>query len=222
MIGAVLAIIRRDLTLSWRGLSDVIAGLSFFTMIIALVPLALGPDPASLALIAPAVLWIAALLATVPQMERLFAVDAAEGGIDHLLMTPHPLPLLVLGKAIAAWISIGLPLVLASPLMGMMLGLPTTAITTVMLALALGTLGLLLLGIAAAALVLGAKRGGVLMAILILPLAMPILIFGTAASAAAMTGDNAATALTLLAAITLMMLALAPPAAAISLRHAAE
>lgn len=219
---ALLTVIRRDLTLSWRGMADIIAGVSFFAMIIALVPLALGPDPATLALIAPAVLWIAALLATVPQIERLFAADAAEGGIDQLLMTPQPLPLLVLAKAVAAWISIGAPLVLTSPLMGMMLGLPIAATSTVMLALALGTLGLLLLGMMAAALVLGAKRGGVLMAILILPLAMPVLIFGTAASAAAMTGANPGPALSLLAAVTLVMVALAPPLTAISLRHAAE
>ena len=162
------------------------------------------------------------MLATLPQMERVFARDTADGGLDHLLMTPLPLPLVILAKTLAAWVSIGLPLVAASPLMAVMLGVASSSILTIMSALAIGSFGLLLLGMATAALVLNAQRGGVLMAILVLPLAMPILIFGTAATAAAMVGGDAATPLKLLTAMTLVMLAIAPPAAAISLKHAAE
>jgi heme exporter protein B len=221
-MAGLVAVLRRDLILSWRGAGDILSGLSFFAMIIALVPLALGPDPKTLTLIAPAILWVAALLASLPQIERQLARDAAEGGIDHLLMTPLPLPMLMLTKALAAWISIGAPLVLASPLMGMMLGLHSEAVGMVMVTLGLGSFGLVLLGMAAAALVLGSRRGGVLMAVVALPLAMPILIFGTAASAAAMTGAAVAMPLTLLAAAVLVMLAIAPLAAAISLKHSVE
>ncbi len=223
MIKMLLSIMARDLMLAWRGAADIIAGLSFFIIIIMLIPLALGPDPKLLRLIAPAVLWIAAMLACLPQMDRLYTQDAADGGLDHLLMVPLPLPIIILAKAIAAWVSIGLPLVLVSPLMAAGLGLPvsTSAIIAIMAALAIGSFALILLGMAASALVLGARRGGALMAILTLPLAMPILIFGTATTAA-VTGGDVQTPLTLLAAMTLIMLAITPMAAAISLRHAAE
>jgi len=216
------AVLKRDLLLGWRGLSDTIAGISFFVMIIALVPLAVGPDTATLTVIAPAILWIAALLATLPQMERLFARDDAEGGLDHLLMIPAPLPLIVLTKICAAWLLIGLPLTLTAPLLGMMLALPLAGMAMVMLALAIGTFGLLMLGMIAAALVLGARRGGVLIAILVLPLAMPILIFGVATSQAAITGDNPMPPFQFLLAVVLLLLAITPWATAISLRHAAE
>ncbi len=224
MIKMLLSIMARDLMLAWRGAADIIAGLSFFIIIIMLIPLALGPDPKLLRLIAPAVLWIAAMLACLPQMDRLYTQDAADGGLDYLLMIPLPLPVIVLAKAIAAWVSIGLPLVLVSPLMAAGLGLPVSAsaIITIMAALAIGSFALILLGMAASALVLGARRGGALIAILTLPLAMPILIFGTATVAAAATGGDVQTPLTLLAAMTLVMLAITPMAAAISLRHAAE
>lgn len=216
------AVLKRDLLLGWRGLSDTIAGISFFVMIIALVPLAVGPDTATLTVIAPAILWIAALLATLPQMERLFARDDAEGGLDHLLMIPAPLPLTVLTKIAAAWLLIGLPLTLTAPLLGMMLALPLAGMAMVMLALAIGTFGLLMLGIIAAALVLGARRGGVLIAILVLPLAMPILIFGVATSQAAMLSENAMPPFQFLLAVVLLLLAITPWATAMSLRHAAE
>jgi len=216
------AVLKRDLLLGWRGISDTIAGISFFVMIIALVPLAIGPDSAMLTVIAPAILWIAALLATLPQMERLFARDDAEGCLDHLLMIPAPLPLIVLTKICAAWLLIGLPLTLTAPLLGMMLALPLAGMAMVMLALAIGTFGLLMLGMIAAALVLGARRGGVLIAILVLPLAMPILIFGVATSQAAITGDNPMPPFQFLLAVVLLLLAITPWATAISLRHAAE
>ena len=217
-----MAVLRRDLMLGWRGFADTVAGLSFFVMIIALVPLAIGPESALLTLIAPAMLWIAALLATLPQMERLFARDDAEGGLDHLIMIPAPLALTVLTKAIAAWLLIGLPLTITAPFLGMMLALPLDGMAVVMLALGMGSFGLLLLGMTASSLVLGARRSGVLIAILVLPLAMPILIFGTATSSAAIHGEDASATLRFLMAIVLVLLAVTPWATATSLRHAAE
>lgn len=222
LISIQMAVLRRDLMLGWRSLADTVAGLSFFVMIIALVPLAIGPEQAQLSLIAPAMLWIAALLATLPQMERLFARDDAEGGIDHLIMIPTPLALTVLTKAIAAWLLIGLPLTLTAPFLGMMLALPLQGMGIVMTALGIGTFGLLLLGMTASSMVLGAKRSGVLIAILVLPLAMPILIFGTATSGAAINGDDASATMRFLLAIVLVLLAITPWATATSLRHAAE
>ena len=222
LLSIQMAVLRRDLMLGWRGLADIVAGLSFFVMIIALVPLAIGPEQAQLTLIAPAMLWIAALLATLPQMERLFARDEAEGGIDHLIMIPAPLALTVLTKAIAAWLLIGLPLTLTAPFLGMMLALPLTGMGMVMVALGMGSFGLLLLGMTASSLVLGARRSGVLIAILVLPLAMPILIFGTASSVAAINGEDASATMRFLIAIVLIYLAVTPWATATSLRHAAE
>ena len=222
LLSIQMAVLRRDLMLGWRGLADTVAGLGFFVMIIALVPLAIGPEQAQLTLIAPAMLWIAALLATLPQIERLFARDEAEGGIDHLIMIPAPLALTVLTKAIAAWLLIGLPLTLTAPFLGMMLALPLTGMGMVMVALGMGSFGLLLLGMTASSLVLGTKRSGVLIAILVLPLAMPILIFGTASSVAAINGEDASATMRFLMAIVLIYLAVTPWATATSLRHAAE
>ena len=155
-------------------------------------------------------------------MERLFARDEAEGGIDHLIMIPAPLALTVLTKAIAAWLLIGLPLTLTAPFLGMMLALPLQGMGIVMTALGIGTFGLLLLGMTASSMVLGARRSGVLIAILVLPLAMPILIFGTATSGAAINGDDASATMRFLLAIVLVLLAITPWATATSLRHAAE
>ena len=224
MIGwpALSAVFKRDLLLGWRGIGDMMAGLMFFAIIIALVPLAIGPDPIALQQVGPAVIWIGALIATLPQMEKLFTRDAAEGALDHLLMTPAPLPLLVLSKVIAAWILIGLPLTIFAPVLGMMLGLSSTGLGMMMLSLALGSLALLLIGTLAASLVLGARRTGVLMAILVLPLAMPILIFGTAISQSALAGDAVGEPLKLLGGITLIFLAITPPLTAMSLRYAQE
>ncbi len=222
MMTCLIAVMRRDLLLGWRGIGDVLAGLVFFAIIIALVPLALGPDPVTLSAIGPAILWIGVLIATLPQMERIFARDSADGALDHLVMIPQPLPMIVLVKAVAAWLIIGLPMTLFAPILGMMLGLPLTGIAAVMTALALGSFGLLLIGILAAALVLGARRSGMLMSVLVLPLAMPILIFGTAATNAAVKGAPFGDAMQLLAGVCLVFLAAVPMLTAISLKQAAE
>ena len=222
MITPIKAVMRRDLLLGWRGIGDMMAGLMFFAIIIALVPLALGPDPTALAEIGPAILWIGVLIATLPQMERLFAHDAGEGALDHIVMIPVPLPLIVLTKAVASWLIIGLPMTVFAPLLGIMLGLEFKGVGMVMTALALGSFALLLIGMLAAALVLGARRSGILMAVLVLPLAMPVLIFGTAASAAALKGESPAAAMQLLGGVSLIYLTVVPALTAISLKQATE
>ncbi len=222
MMRCLMAVMRRDILLGWRGIGDVMAGLMFFAIIIALVPLAIGPDPSALSAIGPAILWIGVLIATLPQMERIFARDAADGALDHLLMIPCPLPLIILVKALAAWLMIGLPMTIFAPFLGMMLGLTLDGIGVMMMALALGSFSLLLIGMLAAALVLGARRSGMLMSVLVLPLAMPILIFGTAATAAAMENAPYHDAMQLLAGVCLIFLAVAPLLTAISLKQAAE
>lgn len=225
MIGALtimLAIIRRDLLIGWRGLSDTLAGMGYFAVIIALLPLAIGPDPAVLALIGPAMIWVAALVASLPQMERFFSRDAADGSLDHLILIPLPLPLVVLAKVIAGWLVIGLPLIIMVPVLAMMLGLPAAALPVMLTAILIGSVALMLLGAMAAAVVIGARRASILTAVVILPLAMPILIFGTAASAAAVTGAPVFSHLALLGAAALVLLAITPFATAAALRIAAE
>ena len=222
MISIMAAIIRRDLLIGWRGLSDTLAGVGYFAVIIALLPLAIGPDPAILHLIGPAMLWVAALVASLPQMERFFSREAADGSLDHLILTPLPLPLVVLAKVIAGWLVIGLPLVLMIPVLGLMLGLPLAAMPVVMLAVLIGSVALMLLGAMAAAVVIGARRASILTAVVILPLAMPVLIFGTAASLAAVEGTPVFSHLALLGATTLVLLAITPFATAAGLRIAAE
>ena len=218
----LLAVMKRDLLIGWRGLSDSLAGVTFFAVVVALVPLALGPSPETLRLLGPAVIWIAALIAALPQMERLFQQDAADGSLDQLILTPLPLPVIVLAKVAAGWIIVGLPLVLMTPVIGLLLGLPLTSIGIIGATVAIGSVGLLLLGAMAAAITIGARRGGILMAVLILPLAMPILIFGTATANAASEGTPYSASLLFLSAIVLMLMAVTPVATAAGLRHAAE
>jgi len=218
----LLAVIRRDLIIGWRGLSDSLAGISFFAVIVTLVPLALGPAPAILEILAPAMIWIAALIAALPQMERLFQRDAADGSLDHLILTPLPLTILVLAKVAAGWIIIGLPLVAMTPVMGILLGLPPASLGIITLTVAIGSAALMLLGGMAAAMTIGARRGAVLMAVLILPLAMPVLIFGTATAKAAASGAPHTASMLFLTASFLVLLAITPVATAAGLRQAAE
>ncbi len=228
---ALKAVLWRDLILAWRRLADMVGGIMFFIMIIILLPLSLPPELLSgestiLATVAPAMLWMGLMLATLPQMERLFSHDASSGALDQLLLTPAPLPLIVLTKAIAAWLTIGLPLSLIAPLLGLMLGLPLQGMGGVMLSLAIGSFGLQLLGMMAAALTLGARQASVLIALLTLPLATPLLIFGVTASRISLEGGNPASSpvasLQLLGAVVVILLAAAPLATAMGLRQAAE
>jgi len=224
MIGlsTLIAVFKRDMLLGWRGIGDVMAGLMFFTIISALVPLAIGPDPQILKEMAVSIIWIGLLIATLPQMEKLFTRDAVEGVLDHLIMMPAPLPLIILTKVIGAWILIGLPMTIFAPMLGVMLGLELDGFGLITATLALGSFALLLIGTLSASLTLGARRSGILMAILVLPLAMPILIFGTAASQAAVNVESASEPLRLLLGITLIFLAVTPLLTSFSLKHAQE
>ena len=216
------AVVCRDLLVGVRGLGDVLAGIGYFAVVVALVPLALGPDPETLRQVGPAMIWIAALLAALPQTERFYSRDFADGSLDDLVLTPLALPVVVLAKVLAGWVMAGLPLLVTAPVLALMLGLPFEAMPVMVGSLAVGSAALMLLGSLAAAVSIGARRTAILVAVLILPLALPVLIFGTAATAAALRGEAAFPHLALLGATTLVLLAVAPMATAAALRAAAE
>lgn len=222
MFGGFLAIVRRDLLLAWKRPGDVLNPLFFFAMVATLFPLAVGPTPEQLLLNGPGVVWVAALLATLLSLNSLYLGDFEDGSLDQIILSPHPLPLLGLGKAMAHWLTSGLPLVLVSPLISMTYRMPPNTIEVMMLTLALGTVCLSLLGSIGAALTVGLNRGNALLSLLILPLAMPILIFGARTVSLAAAGDASAAGLYFLAAYCMMALALAPFATAAALRISNE
>lgn len=217
-----LALFRRDLGLSLRQGSDAVTALAFFVLAVAMFPFGVGPEPLILARIAAGLLWVIALLASLIALERLFLEDHQDGGLDLLLLAPAPLPLLVLAKLAAHWLVTGLPMILVAPILGQLLQLAPAGTGVLMLALLIGTPTLGLVGAVAAALTLGARRSGLLMPILVLPLYVPVLIFGVAAVEAALAGLDPAPHLSLLAALLLAALALCPWLAALALRQAAQ
>ena len=217
-----LSLAGHDLRLVWRRPGDAAVVLAFFVIATVLFPLAIGPEPAVLARIAAAVVWVAALFAALLSLDRLFAADYADGSLDHLMLVPWPLELLVLAKCLAHWLTTGLPLALVSLVVGPAFGLDAPALVVQLGALLLGTPALSLLGSLGAALTLGARRSGALVALLVLPLVVPVLIFGTAAVEAAATGQAALPYLGLVAALSLFALATTPWAVAAALRQAAE
>jgi heme exporter protein B len=195
-------------------------GVLFFLIVVTLVPFAVGPDLAQLQRIGPAILWIGALLASLLALDRLFAADNEDGSLDLLLMGRTPLELVVLAKAIAHWLTTGLPLVIATPLLGLFLNLEPAAIGAVALTLLIGTPALTSIGLIGAALAVALRRGGLLLPVLVLPLTVPVLIFGVAASNAAIVGPVPFGApLAILGALTLGSLVLGPFAAAAALRN---
>ncbi|HKH81551.1 MAG TPA: heme exporter protein CcmB [Methylovirgula sp.] len=216
---ALRALLRRDLAIGRRIGGAASLGVIFFLCLVAITPFAVGPDQALLARIGPAILWISALLATLLGLDRLFQADAEDGSLDLFLLSETPLELIVLVKCLAHWLLTGLPLVAASPLFGLMLGLDARALGAVTASLFVGTPALTLVGAIGAALTVSLRRGGLLLAILILPLSIPILIFGVAAAAGAV---GFVTPFLILCGLTLVALALAPFAAALALRHGAE
>jgi heme exporter protein B len=198
-------------------------GVLFFLIVVTLVPFAVGPDLAQLQRIGPAILWIGALLASLLTLDRLFAADHEDGSLDLLLMGGAPLELAVLAKAIAHWITTGLPLVIAAPLLGLFLNLEPVAIGAVALTLLAGTPALTFIGVIGAALSVALRRGGLLLPVLVLPLTIPVLIFGVSASNAAVVGPVTFGApFTILCALTLGSLVLGPFAAAAALRQGLE
>jgi heme exporter protein B len=187
-MNAFIALIRHDLAVALRAGGGAAFGLIFFLMVVTITPFAIGPDLNLLARIGPAILWIAAVLATLIGLDRLFQADEADGGLDLLRQGALPLELVVLAKAIAHWLTSGLPLALAAPLLGLMLAMEPAALGAVALTLLAGTPALTLIGAVGAALTAGLPRGGLLIAILVLPLMIPTLIFGVASANAAISG----------------------------------
>jgi heme exporter protein B len=220
---ALSALLVRDMRLAVRVGGGAMMGVLFFLIVVTLVPFAVGPDLAQLQRIGPAILWIGALLASLLTLDRLFAADHEDGSLDLLLMGDAPLELAVLAKAIAHWITTGLPLVIAAPLLGLFLNLEPIAIGAVALTLLAGTPALTFIGVIGAALSVALRRGGLLLPVLVLPLTIPVLIFGVSASNAAVVGPVTFGApFTILCALTLGSLVLGPLAAAAALRQGAE
>jgi heme exporter protein B len=220
---ALTALFLRDVRLAVRIGGGAVMGVLFFLIVVALVPLALGPDLALLQRIGPAILWLGALLASLLALDNLFAADQADGSLDVLLTAPVPLELAVVAKAAAHWLTAGLPLVVAAPVLGLMLNIEPKAMAAVALTLLAGTPALTLIGAIGAALSVALRRGGLLLPVLVLPLTVPVLIFGIAAANAAIVGSMPfGTPFMILCALSLASLAIAPFAAAAALRHGLE
>lgn len=212
------AVLARELRLALRAGGGAGLGLAFFLIVVLLVPFGVGPEPERLATVAVGTLWIGALLACLLSLDRLFQSDLEDGSLDVLALAPVPLPTLVALKAAAHWLTTGLPLVIAAPLLAVTLALPAPAYPWLVAGLAVGTPGLSFLGAVGAALTVGLRRGGLLLSVLVLPLYVPTLIFGARSAADAAAGADPLPALALLAGLTLFILALAPFAAAAALR----
>lgn len=218
----MLAVVRRDLLLAMRRKSEVLTALFFFMIVVSLFPLGIGPEPALLRKIAPGVLWVAALLATMLGLQRMFAPDHADGTLEQMALSPTPLGLLVGGKIAAHWLVSGLPLVLLAPVLGLQFDLDAGALGILVVALLIGTPLLSLIGAIGAALTLGIRGGGVLLSVLVLPLYVPALIFGAGAVDAHISGLGAGGHLSLLAALLALAVFFAPWATTAALRIALE
>ena len=219
---AIFAVVRRDLLLAMRRKSEVLTVLFFFMIVVSLFPLGIGPETPLLRKIAPGILWVAALLASMLGLARLFAADHADGTLEQLALSPSPLGLLVTGKIAAHWLVSGLPLVLLAPVLGVQFDLDAGALGVLVVALLLGTPLLSLIGAIGAALTLGLRGGGVLLSLLVLPLYVPALIFGAGAVEAHVSGLGAGGHLSLLAALLALAVFFAPWAATAALRIALE
>jgi len=216
---ALRALLVRDIRLAVRVGGGALMGVLFFLIVVAVVPFALGPDLRLLSRIGPAILWLAALLATLLGLDRLFAMDHDDGSLDLILMGQAPLELAVAVKGVAHWLTTGLPLVVAAPVFGLFLNLDAQAFVAVALTLLAGTPALTFIGLIGAALSVALERGGLLLPVLVLPLTIPVLIFGVAASQAAVADPEAfGTPFSILAALTLISLVIGPLSAAAALR----
>jgi heme exporter protein B len=215
---AFAAVLKRDLTLALRHRSELANPIVFFVVVVTLFPLALGPEREILMRVAPGIIWVAALLAATLSMDRMFRMDFEDGSLEQLLLTPHPPSVLVLAKILAHWLVTGLPLILVSPLLALLLHLPMTALPTLLASLALGTPVMSLVGAIGVALTVGLRRGGMLLTLLVLPLYVPVLIFAAGAVDNAAAQLPVAGQLYFLAALLVLSLTLAPVATAASLR----
>jgi heme exporter protein B len=220
---ALAALFVRDARIAVRIGGGAMMGVLFFLAVVIMVPFALGPDLTLLRRIGPAILWLGALLSSLLALDRLFANDQEDGSLDLILMARPPLELAIATKALAQWVTTGLPLVIASPILGLFLNLEAKALAATALTLLVGTPALTFIGVIGAALASALRRGGLLLPVLVLPLTIPVLIFGVAASTAAIVGPMPfETPFTILCALTLMSAVIGPFAAAATLRHVLE
>jgi heme exporter protein B len=219
---ALLAIIHRDLLLVMRRKSEVLTAVFFFVVVTSLFPLGIGADAALLRKIAPGVIWVSALLSTLLGLHRMFAADYHDGALEQLALSPQPMVLLVAGKMIAHWIVCGLPLVLLAPIIGIQFDLDSNSLYVLMASLLLGTPVLSLLGSIGAALTLGVRGGGVLMSLIILPLYIPVLIFGAGAVYANSVGLDTSGHFSLLGALLILALAFIPWVSSAAVKIAIE
>lgn len=214
----MIALLLRDLKLAFRAGGGFGLGLAFFLIVVVLVPFGVGPETELLSRIAAGILWVAALLACLLSLDRLFALDWEDGSLDLLATSPLPLESVATSKALAHWLTTGLPLVVASPVFGLLMGLPQAGYTYVLLSLLIGTPALSFIGAFGAALTVGIKRGGLLLSLLVLPLYVPTLIFGAEVARRGAEGLAVQTPLLLLAGITMGSMALLPFVSALVLR----
>ena len=212
------ALLRRDIALAFRQGGAGLLALGFFVITVALFPFGVGPEAGVLGRIAPGVTWVAALLATLLSLDRLFQADFEDGSLDLLVLAPLPLEIVVLAKCLAQWLTTALPLVAAAPLMALLLHMDGAGFGVLLASLVIGTPALSMIGAIGAALTVGIRRGGVLLSLLVLPLYIPVLIFGVMAIEATLTGLSPAPHLMLLGALSLLATALAPWAAAAAIR----
>lgn len=217
-VGVMVALVRRDVLIALRRRAEMANPLLFFLMVCTLFPLGIGPEPTRLAALAPGVIWVVALLACLLASDGLFRTDYDDGSLEQMLLSPASTYLLALAKSLAHWLITGLPLVLMSPLLAVLLQLPSQAILTLSISLLLGTAILSLVGAIGAALTVGLRRGGLLIALIVLPLYVPVLIFGAGAVQAAVEGFSNSGQLAVLGALLALALPLAPFAVAAALR----
>lgn len=222
MLSFLYTVIHRDVSLAFKRKADVLGTLFFFVIVVSLFPLGVGPEPELLRAIGPGILWVAALLASMLALNRLFASDYADGTLEQMLLTPHPLFIAVLGKVIANWLVASVPLIALSPVLALQFGLDGEAMRILVAALLLGTPILGLIGAIGAALTLGLRGSGVLLALLVLPLYIPVLIFGAGAVGALGSPGGGGAHLSLLAAGLVMALVIGPALTAAALRIAFE
>ncbi|MCG6231884.1 heme exporter protein CcmB [Vibrio furnissii] len=218
MLSTMSTIIRRELLIAFRRQADIFNPLWFFIIVITLFPLSIGPDPSLLSRIAPGIVWVAALLSALLSLERLFRDDYQDGSLEQMMLMPVPLPVVVISKVLAHWLLTGVPLILISPLLAILLSLDMNTWLAVVLTLLLGTPTLSFIGAIGVALTVGLQKGGVLLSLLVLPLYIPILIFATSAIDAASLGMAYNGQLAILAAMFMGALTLTPFAIAAALR----
>lgn len=218
LLSAFIFLLRRDLTLVLRNRSEFANPLLFFVLVMMLFPLAIGVMPELLARIAPGIIWVAALLAAMLSLDSIFRSDFEDGSLEQLLLSAHPLPVLVLAKATAHWLVTGVPLMLMAPVLAEILGMARSAQGTLLLTILIGTPVLSLIGAIGVALTIGLRKGGIILSLLVLPLYVPVLIFATAAVEVAVSGLEISAQINMLLAFLFLALSLAPWAAASALR----